>query len=491
VKSLHVNISMKDAHCGGGASIYMHTDKLLEGQVEEKVHLSLQKALKLGARAEGTSVRYRVYRDIHSGSMHTTTIVQLPKLDLAPEMIPTAAKMDLLYCSGVSRAPYPILRVYLKQEFPKDPERKPTRKLAFETGGLEPANWSTTDILKLGYLSYPTLHTDDLELDPEGTTRVELVFDNNAGFVHIPLRFGLRLYYIPELPTPDDESEHSDDDEEKRKELETLRLEAQAAKTVARSLFERVDEQDGLSEHADSEGFERDLFEEMDQFYQMALFGEYGPRRQAVEEASIWSAVVETSQAEADLGEQPSEKPLWWECQGTINSNVSFGDDDSAEGSKVAGAGFVGGGGRGAEYKHEAEQAAKNIGSSMLSSESVQTGPGPEVVKALARKELERLRGQAVEKGEEQQYQRELRAKEIETQGERETTVAAEIAEALSRERKDVEEEDDKFPSFTALCKARKRACQPEVACNVFLATMNFTPAPPPPSPRVSNEEAR
>jgi len=480
---------MKDVHCGGGASIYMHTDKLLEGQVEEKVLLSLQKALKLGARAEGTSVRYRVYRDIHSGGMHTSTIVQLPKLDLAPEMIPTAAKMDLLYCTGASRAPYPILRVYLKQEFPKDPERKPTRKLAFETGGLEPANWSTTDILKLGYLSYPTMHTDDLKLDPEGTTRVELVFDNNAGFVHIPLRFGLRLYYIPELPTPDDESEQSDDDEEKRKELMRLRLEEQAAKMVAKSLFEQVVEQDGLSEHADSEGFERELFEDMDQFYQMALFGEFGPRKQAVEEASIWSAAVETSQADANLGEQASEKPPWWEGQGTIDSNVSFGDD--ADGSKIAGAGSVGGGGRGAEYKHEAEQAAKNIGSSMLSSESVQTGPGPEVVKALARKEFERLRGQAVEKGKEQQYQREQRAKEIETQGEREAAEVAEIVETLSREREDVEEGEDKFPSFTALCKARKRACQPEVACNVLLATMNFTPAAPPPSPRASKEEAR
>lgn len=472
VKSIESTVAdHKEVVCSEGAGIVAHHEFLRQNELDEKVHVDLHNMTTAGGRIEGTGHRWRVYRDIHSGAPFNCTKVRLKALALPTGIEIAAAKLDLAFASISDRFPFPCMKVYLCQEFP-DGTR--ARRLLFDTGPLKSCDWNSKGILLHGYQMLPTLICDNLKVDVTGPLHIELIFDNNAGFVHIPFRFGLLLYYVPELLTPEYHSEVSDIAAQQEK-CEREHEEEEALAVLEKTLFKRVEERDDMSNHAESEAFEEELVEDWDHFYEDALYGMKGPRDMEKKEVPMWNMIAAAPPVDNDVA---AEVP-WYERH-SGSSAAASASEDTAEGSPSNGS------------PHD-DGTAREEQVGFSSARRSDRGDAW----AMAKQRLEQLGEESDAQAEQNRRLRDQRAQEFQSAQERRHLEALQLALGVVQEPAEVAEEgvpqeESAFSGFACLPRMPARcreqpSCQPKVSCNVVLSTFpfhHFTPSPPPPSPR-------
>jgi hypothetical protein len=84
-----------------------------------------------------------------------------------------------------------------------NPERGPdpgTKIVLFKLEKLPATPWPHSKLLEKGYSRGPPIHLMPLDLNTDMKFKLEISFQNNQGFLHVPSDFGLRLYYTPKLP---------------------------------------------------------------------------------------------------------------------------------------------------------------------------------------------------------------------------------------------------------------------------------------------------
>lgn len=218
IRSVGVSADLSEANSCEylrGSKLHTYSEELTELDVEE-IHPTLKKHIFGYKRDPESGAVISAYRDICSGGPHHSSLVELSRLVVPPNVTIFAATLSLRYlCVSSESVPSPVLRVYLVI----DVGGVPKRVQLFETGELPPSKRTgSTDlvhnalsVMQEGYSDYQTMYTSNLHISTDDNLHVELQFENRSGYVHVPADFGLKLHYTPELETP--ESSDLDEDE--------------------------------------------------------------------------------------------------------------------------------------------------------------------------------------------------------------------------------------------------------------------------------------
>eukprot|EP00930_Biecheleria_cincta_P098967 TRINITY_DN9061_c0_g1_i1.p1 TRINITY_DN9061_c0_g1~~TRINITY_DN9061_c0_g1_i1.p1 ORF type:complete len:1150 (+),score=199.70 TRINITY_DN9061_c0_g1_i1:174-3623(+) len=208
-RQLPITIDLDTSKYSRGSDVYMHSQDINPKDVKHSVHPSIVPSLRSGHRIEGTHLRYKTYEDICSGAPHITTAVETQRLKLPRDVILIGAVFGLRYFSSVPSkdAAAPRIRLQLIEEVEvedaKGREHKAYKKRClFATQDLPPPEWDVSGVLKNGYMDYPIMFANNLDLSTDGKHSLEVLFENFAGTCHVPSDLGLFFYYIPELATP-------------------------------------------------------------------------------------------------------------------------------------------------------------------------------------------------------------------------------------------------------------------------------------------------
>mmetsp|Transcript_15011 Transcript_15011/g.28173 ORF Transcript_15011/g.28173 Transcript_15011/m.28173 type:complete len:1276 (+) Transcript_15011:3-3830(+) len=315
-----------------GAESWWHTEDLKETDVNKEVHKSLRSWLIKGARVVGTGQRYMKYRDIYSGPEHTTTSVGV-YIHLEPGMNLIAATLALRYAahSEPQQTP-PRLRIAV--------ETQDAKIVIFHSGDLVSHRVNRTkDVLPKGYDDLPPVYSGEFSIPTDEPFLLEVQFENNSGYVHIPIDFGLTFYHVPDVPTPCSESdeEHNQQEmaamvvargrrtgdigdvdaianfvEEKKKKEE----EEKKARRTDMDLFD----EEKQSSHFESDQYEEVLHRDLKDLQDHVTFGAWGASDFDAGDIPPWQPASKKSVLKGEEVKS-KEEPGWWEIPSTPSSS--------------------------------------------------------------------------------------------------------------------------------------------------------------------------
>mmetsp|Transcript_50668 Transcript_50668/g.94701 ORF Transcript_50668/g.94701 Transcript_50668/m.94701 type:complete len:1532 (+) Transcript_50668:320-4915(+) len=190
--------ALDKCHYARGAAAHTHREDFKESDLNN-LNKVVRESLERGSRIPGTGQRYYVYRDIFSGTPHTTTVAQMYVKMIKGNTI-CAATLSLRFVAyAPTLSSTPRIRIGVDAE--------EGRVVMCTTRALPVANWDAEKVCKQGYSDMETLWVTDLNISTDNGFAIELHFENNSGYVHVPADCGLTLYYIPDVAEFSDDSD--------------------------------------------------------------------------------------------------------------------------------------------------------------------------------------------------------------------------------------------------------------------------------------------
>lgn len=333
VRSIKIVADLKKSIFNNGCEKHTHL-----GVQETLNPKELRKREKHGAKTDET--RNRGYQDIRSGAPHHTSNVRLPALNLQKGQRIMAATLDLQYFCLCKHTPTPTCRVLLM----RDVEGQSFKSMLFNVIELPETPWSLDEIPTKGYACHRNLSIRGLDItgDSEASLYICLVLVNNAGYLHLPPDFGLRLYYVPAADVNIEfEAADSCDGSKRNDDGALVGDDSQAVK---QNLFSKCEDSDTASTHTASDEVERDMRCGMDVVVNDALYGKVGTSLDSRHEMSFWKPFG----TEQNLDIEPDTAILctsgvrpWWRNSGSVLtapsvdssvsacSKASFNEDDA------------------------------------------------------------------------------------------------------------------------------------------------------------------
>mmetsp|Transcript_166322 Transcript_166322/g.534153 ORF Transcript_166322/g.534153 Transcript_166322/m.534153 type:complete len:1153 (-) Transcript_166322:65-3523(-) len=333
ILSTPILLEMDSCQYARGSSVVLHAEKLSEDDVEA-LHPSL---LTLLENSRKIDMRYRVYRDVCSGLPYHASSVRLTPLTLTRDVTIIAASLAFRYVSDAMKTSAPQVRFFLVNERHGEKEKISERKLLFEIHDLAPSEWGPKAVLKQGYADHPPLYRSGLGIVPKGDWHIEISIENKASYLHIPADCGLKLYYVPNKEVLSDDSD-SDSDHERISSKEGKPIAVEVKKTLYQSVIWRED--GGLSEHADSEDFEKGMAADMKEMLHGTLYGRFGPKELLNADANIWTPITDVGKKgnvpEADLLEAspwglPDDMQWWRASMSSVSSATTASEGGGRE----------------------------------------------------------------------------------------------------------------------------------------------------------------
>jgi len=330
IRFIPVRMDLDQSAFGRGSEIHIHNNQMA-GEEVKAFPKYLVPYLEKGVRIAGTGQRYMVYRDVDSGPSHTQTIVAMhlpvsPTLPKRKTVVAAALQLRYLALQTTGSIP-PKIRITI------DDGGTTGRQFICSTAELWPSPWFPADILTKGYEDSPVIYVDGLNLCTDEGLVVELNFENNGGHVHIPVEFGLSLFYIPELDS-DDES----DDEGSARGKKKGQMSAQdklVADLEKAAHHGEEGEADHWSDHAESEAYEVVLDGDQAVMRDITKYGQWGAGNALQKAVNLWLPRAEdalhgaSTQSPRHHGHHDKAKPLWWEVE-TDSEPDSWGTANSA-----------------------------------------------------------------------------------------------------------------------------------------------------------------
>jgi len=296
-----------------GSHIHVHSDQMKNEDVNS-CPKQLLPYLEKGQRIPGSGARFRVYRDIHTGPAHVTTTCAnhiSPGPSLPKGIIISAASLQLRYLSFIDEKGKPP-RMKISVDIGGDRGRVQL----FATGELNRSPWPPEEVITKGYEDAGVLYAYDLEIPTDDGFAVELFFENQGGHIHMPVDFGLTLYYVPETASDDEDEDGDDDDGLAASHALTSDMSFFNEDTDAAALKVEHKEEEGESDHEESVLFEEELEVDLAALNLQSKFGGWGAGNPLRREVDAWDPMTvehEDDEGTQDLKRLRLKHGNWWE----------------------------------------------------------------------------------------------------------------------------------------------------------------------------------